>query len=68
MPVTLLKFYSPTRVFRDRKKEKRIFEHLTNKNDIITDEDIRNVRTDVDITAEEGSNDDDFVQTGFIPQ
>lgn len=32
--------------FRDTVKEKRIFEHITIKTDLITDEDIRNVITD----------------------
>ena len=33
--------------FTDDQKEKRIHEHLTNESDIITEQDIRNVRTDI---------------------
>ena len=62
MPAILLKFSSSSKRFRDRKKERRIFEHLTNKNDVITDEDIRNVRIDIDVTTDEYVSDVDFIQ------
>lgn len=50
--------------FRDEQKEKRIFEHITNKEDIITEEDIRNVRTDVEITGDESPEIDTNKEAG----
>ena len=38
-----------TKVFKDEQKEKRIREHLTNEKDEISEEDIRNVRTDIEV-------------------
>jgi hypothetical protein len=60
MSVTLLKFSYFGKGFRDRKKERRIYEHLTNENDVITDDDIRNVRTDIAITGNDNSIDQDY--------
>ena len=50
MSISTLNITNSAKGFRDTGKEKRIFEHLTNQHDIITEEDIRNVRTDVEIT------------------
>ncbi|MEO8770621.1 MAG: hypothetical protein ABI402_11065 [Ferruginibacter sp.] len=38
-----------TKLFKDGQKEKRIQEHLTNEKDVISEEDIRNVRTDIEV-------------------
>lgn len=38
--------------FRDDQTEKRIAEHLHNKNDLITEEDINNVKTNIGEAAE----------------
>lgn len=48
--INLIQEPAGNKVFRDRYKEQRIFEHLTNEHDIISEEDIRNVISDISLT------------------
>lgn len=51
--------------FKDEQKDKRIFEHITIKEDIITEDDIRNVITDIKIAygeIQEEKDENDGIQ------